>query len=163
MEYTFSEQFSQQTSITLNPLCSALMVLQPQQKADKITYYFNLYDFKLVTEKQKHSSLYWSYHNLVPISRQHYLLPETHWPFSGFSLGLLNHIRGPGDRSLPYFTLVRKTLLVFPTLHDKDTEVSFTGVVESLPYKISKSLLATKCSRIILRAVQLLIKFTALC
>jgi len=48
------------------------------------------------------------------------LLPlGPHQPFSGFLLGLLGYYSGPGDKSLPYFTLANNSLILLPTHHDK--------------------------------------------
>jgi hypothetical protein len=71
-----------------------------------------------------------------PYQRLNGHFQDSHWAFSAISEVL--------RIDLCHTTLVSKTLFVFPTLHNKDTEVGFRGVVESLPYTISKSLLTTK-------------------
>jgi len=60
------------------------------------------------------------------------LLPVSHLPFAGFTLGLLGYRSGPGDKSPLYFTPVRSSLLLLLTSHDEDTGWILRGPFKTL-------------------------------
>jgi len=53
-------------------------------------------------------------------------LPETRWPFSGFS-PVLVYCNASGNKSLLYFTLANTPIHLLPTSCDGDSEFGFRG------------------------------------